>query len=117
LHVKEQRLNSWVVAKATAHSKKPQVFATMLDAMYPGFQKLEMFARQSRGEYWSVFGNEVVEEGGKAKAKTKASKTPLVKPAKSRSKAAKPAAQLELNRARVLGDIFGANDPRSRMAA
>jgi len=123
LHDNKQRLNSWIVADATAHSKKPNEFAQMLDAMYPGFPKLEMFARQSRGEHWTVFGNQVVEEGGKGKAKAKSkiksstSKAPLVKPAKSRSKAAKPVTRLKLNLAKVRGDLFGTNDPRSQMAA
>ena len=118
-HVNKQRLNSWVVADATTHSKKPNKFAGMLDAMYPGFPKLEMFARKPRGEHWSVFGNEVVKKGGKAKtqAKSQASKAPLGKQPKPRSKTAKPVAQLELNKARALRGIFGANDLRSRMAA
>lgn len=119
IHKLDQRLNSWVMTVAKAHSKKPDEFAKMLDAMYPRFSKLEMFARQPRGKHWTVFGNEVVEEIGKAKteAKTKASKAPLVKPAEPRSKDAKPVTQLELNRAKVLREMFGANDPRSRIAA
>jgi len=110
LHDNKKRLNSWVVADATAHSKKPEEFAQMLDAMYPGFPKLEMFARKSRGDLWSVFGNQVVEEGGKVKAA-------LFLQPESILKTAKPEKLLQLNRATVLGEIYGSNDQRSRMAA
>ena len=110
LHENEQRLNSWVVADATAHSKKPEAFAQMLDAMYPGLSKLEMFAREARGEDWSVFGNQVVKKVGiakaKAKAKSKASKAPLVNQPIPSSKTAKSVKQFELKSAKVRGVIF-----------
>lgn len=59
-HLNEGRIKSWHHEKRGVHSKKPEVFAEMLDAMYPGFPKLEMFARKPRGKDWSVFGNQVV---------------------------------------------------------
>ena len=40
------------------HSKKPEVFAEMIEAIFPEGKKLEMFARNPR-EGWDVFGNEV----------------------------------------------------------
>ena len=39
------------------HSKKPEIFAQMIEQVSPGL-KLEMFARAER-EGWDVFGNEV----------------------------------------------------------
>jgi len=60
-HLDEGRMLSWHHEKRSEHSRKPEVFAEMLDAMYPRFKKLEMFARQPRGKGWSVFGNEVLD--------------------------------------------------------
>lgn len=59
-HQSEGRIFSWHHEKRDVHSKKPEAFAKMLDDMYPGFPKLEMFARKPRGKDWSVFGNQVV---------------------------------------------------------
>jgi N6-adenosine-specific RNA methylase IME4/ParB-like chromosome segregation protein Spo0J len=111
MHNNDERLNSWIKEDATAHSKKPEIFATMLDAMYPDLPKLEMFAREPRGKDWTVFGNQVVEEEGEI------SNAPLVNQPKPAEKSAKPITQLELNTTRVKGEIFGANDPRSHEAA
>lgn len=40
------------------HSKKPEIFAEIIESLFPKTKKLEMFARNTR-EGWSVFGNEV----------------------------------------------------------
>lgn len=111
LHETKARLNSWISAKATTHSKKPAIFATMLDALYPDLPKLEMFARAPRGKDWSVFGNQVVKKGGKI------SNAQLVNQPKPAEKSAKPITKLELNTIKVRRELFGANDPRSKVSA
>ncbi len=40
------------------HSKKPEIFAEMIENLFPNTRKLEMFARTAR-KGWDVFGNEV----------------------------------------------------------
>lgn len=40
------------------HSKKPEIFAQLIESISPTGNKLEMFARNTR-EGWDVFGNEV----------------------------------------------------------
>lgn len=40
------------------HSKKPEIFAEIIESLFPEAKKLEMFARNPR-EGWDVFGNEV----------------------------------------------------------
>lgn len=114
MHENDARMNSWVVADATDHSTKPHIFASMLDEMYPGLPKLEMFGRQSRGDTWSVFGNEIqaVKKVGKAKASKQ-----LVNQPKPTAKATKPITQVASNTAKAKREIFGANDPRCREAA
>ena len=44
--------------KAVKHSQKPDIAYEMLEAMFPGAQKLEMFARNERSG-WDSFGNEI----------------------------------------------------------
>lgn len=60
-HDPKKSMRSWVHLPRTEHSKKPEVFAKMIDKMYPKFPKLEMFAREPRSKDWSVFGNQVVD--------------------------------------------------------
>lgn len=45
---------------ATKHSKKPLCAYEMLETMFPGTKKLELFARNQR-ENWDCWGNEVTE--------------------------------------------------------
>jgi len=40
------------------HSRKPDIMYEIIEAMYPGGRKLEMFARRRR-DGWEAFGNEV----------------------------------------------------------
>jgi N6-adenosine-specific RNA methylase IME4 len=42
------------------HSEKPEVFAEMIERLWPNTAKLEMFARQARTG-WDCWGNEVAE--------------------------------------------------------
>jgi len=46
------------------HSEKPEVFAEMIERLYPSVPKLEMFARTARPG-WDVWGNEI--PGGAAR--------------------------------------------------
>lgn len=98
LHETSERLNSWVEAPVSEHSKKPEIFAQMLDDLYPGFPKLEMFARKPRSKDWTVFGNQVVEDGVEH---TENKDVPV-------ASSSQPT---------VMQQLFAANDPRSQMAA
>jgi N6-adenosine-specific RNA methylase IME4 len=60
LHDKPAVEKSWHHEKRAEHSKKPKHFINMIDRLFPGLPKLEMFARQRHSAGWSVFGNEVV---------------------------------------------------------
>ena len=112
LHDITKRLKSWVAEEATVHSKKPAVFGQMIDAMYPGFPKLEMFARNKRPG-WSVYGNQVVEVESKLDA---FDALPVDSPVPT-SKGTELVAHLDLNKAQVLNELFATNDPRSLMTA
>jgi N6-adenosine-specific RNA methylase IME4 len=41
-----------------AHSEKPELFAAMIERLWPNTPKLEMFARRPRPG-WDAWGNEV----------------------------------------------------------
>jgi N6-adenosine-specific RNA methylase IME4 len=49
-----------IEAPAGEPSEKPEVFAVMIERLWPNTAKLEMFARQSRPG-WDSWGNEVAE--------------------------------------------------------
>jgi N6-adenosine-specific RNA methylase IME4 len=44
-------------APRTGHSVKPPEFYALIERMYPGFQKIELFARATR-EGWTTWGNQ-----------------------------------------------------------
>lgn len=50
-------VRQYLEEKKREHSRKPEYVRDMLDLMYPGVPKLEMFARSTR-EGWDSFGNE-----------------------------------------------------------
>ena len=50
--------SSIIKEKRTNHSKKPEIFYSMIEKMYPGRKYLELFGREKR-KNWTVFGNEV----------------------------------------------------------
>lgn len=54
----EARPPSVIQADRTEHSKKPDVFYEVIEAMYPKAKKLELFCRSPR-KGWSAWGNEV----------------------------------------------------------
>lgn len=47
--------------KSVRHSQKPVCAYEMIEEMFPGATKIELFARQKR-EGWDSFGNEIKEE-------------------------------------------------------
>jgi|ETNvirenome_6_85_1030632.scaffolds.fasta_scaffold18740_3 N6-adenosine-specific RNA methylase IME4 len=53
------RPSSVVEAPRLEHSAKPEVFYELIEQMYPGVPKVELFARQQR-DGWAVFGNQAV---------------------------------------------------------
>lgn len=55
----DRTLPSWVAAKRTVHSRKPEIVRSMIERASPG-PRLELFARErSRG--WAMWGNQVGE--------------------------------------------------------
>lgn len=50
--------DSVVSIERTEHSKKPKEFRDMIDALYPGGERLELFAREAPAG-WDVWGNMV----------------------------------------------------------
>lgn len=109
LHEAEESLNSWIEAPTSDHSRKPEIFAEMIDKLYPGFPKLEMFGRKPRSNEWTVFGNEVVEEGSE--------EVTDVVDAAVEATVPEVATVAESSQATVLQQLFAANDPRSKVAA
>ena len=53
----QNRYPSVIEAPRLKHSAKPEVVYTMLEAMYPEFERLELFARAKR-EGWHTWGNQ-----------------------------------------------------------
>jgi len=53
----EHRPSSVIDGRRTEHSAKPDL-RPVLDAMYPGLWKREMFSRRPAGDLWLVHGNE-----------------------------------------------------------
>ena len=104
-HINDERILSWHHEKRSNHSKKPEVFAKMLDAMYPGLAKLEMFAREPRSGEWTVFGNEVVN----TTVPEVAEQNPVAKPIKA-VRVAKPRKPAKV-------DVVPANDADFKKAA
>jgi N6-adenosine-specific RNA methylase IME4 len=49
---------SVIFAPRRKHSEKHDVFAEMIEQMFPNVPKLEMFARKPR-DGWDVWGNEI----------------------------------------------------------
>lgn len=54
----ENRPDSIVRSPRGEHSKKPPAFYEIIEAMYPGMKKIELFCRTPR-EGWAAWGNEV----------------------------------------------------------
>jgi N6-adenosine-specific RNA methylase IME4 len=57
----EARPESVVQAPRREHSAKPPKFYDLIDAMYPGVHKIELFARAPAARpFWSVWGNQAL---------------------------------------------------------
>jgi N6-adenosine-specific RNA methylase IME4 len=54
------RPDSVIEAPRRAHSEKPDVVYKIIDQMYPGIPKIELFARGSLPVGWDAWGNQVV---------------------------------------------------------
>ena len=54
----ENRPTSIIPGKVRAHSQKPDELYTIIEQMYPEFNKIELFARNKRAG-WECWGNEV----------------------------------------------------------
>jgi len=54
-----QQFPSLIVTPRGEPSEKPELFAEMIERLYPTVPKLEMFARKPRGDGWDCWGNEV----------------------------------------------------------
>ncbi len=52
------RPDSVISAPRQEHSRKPEQVYGIIEAMYPGYEKLELFARKQR-EGWTPWGNEI----------------------------------------------------------
>ena len=52
------RAPSLITAKRNGHSEKPEEVYRIIESMFPGLPKIELFSRRRR-EGWSAFGNEV----------------------------------------------------------
>lgn len=54
----DKRPDSVFEAPRTDHSEKPEIVYQLIESMYPGYKKLEMFARQKR-KGWASWGDEI----------------------------------------------------------
>lgn len=53
------RFSSIITEKRTKHSKKPIMAYLLIEGMYPGLSKVELFAREKR-DGWTSVGNEII---------------------------------------------------------
>lgn len=63
--VPENRFPSVIEVPRREHSRKPDEVYAMIEEMYPGLRKVELFARQEHPG-WKAWGNEVSSEAGNA---------------------------------------------------
>jgi N6-adenosine-specific RNA methylase IME4 len=52
------RGDSVVEAPRLEHSAKPEIFYDIIDGMYPGLRKIELFSRSGPREEWTFWGNQ-----------------------------------------------------------
>jgi N6-adenosine-specific RNA methylase IME4 len=68
--LEQNRPDSVITEPRRAHSQKPDRIYAMLDVMFPGVPKIELFARpnEKRPDHWAAWGNEALgpREGGVA---------------------------------------------------
>jgi hypothetical protein len=58
------RPSSVITAPRREHSRKPDEAYALIETMYPGLPKIELFARQTRPG-WSAWGNELCVRGSR----------------------------------------------------
>ena len=56
------------VIQRTGHSEKPEAFRAIIDSLYSGGRRIELFARQAPQPPWQSWGNEVDEPTGSQRA-------------------------------------------------
>jgi N6-adenosine-specific RNA methylase IME4/ParB-like chromosome segregation protein Spo0J len=56
--VEQDRPPSVIDAKRTEHSKKPEIFYSIIERMYPGRKRIELFARGKARQGWTTWGLE-----------------------------------------------------------
>jgi N6-adenosine-specific RNA methylase IME4 len=71
----------------TEHSVKPKAFYSMIEGMYPGLDKLELFARDAQ-QGWAVWGNQAKQQPVEAEAPMNLVKVPAAKVVAKARKAA-----------------------------
>ncbi len=54
----DARPDSVIEAPRLEHSAKPAIFYEIIEKMYPGVRKLELFGRNARND-WTTWGNQV----------------------------------------------------------
>jgi N6-adenosine-specific RNA methylase IME4 len=52
------KIHTVFTEKVKAHSQKPEISYEIMESLYPGVKRLEMYSRRSRSG-WDAFGNEV----------------------------------------------------------
>jgi N6-adenosine-specific RNA methylase IME4 len=57
----DEQSESLILAAVGRHSEKPDIFAQMIEQMFPSCRPLEMFARKTRN-CWDAWGNEITAE-------------------------------------------------------
>lgn len=72
----KNRQQSILTEKRTEHSRKPQAAYAMIEQMYPGLSKLELFARGKARQGWDVWGNQAIPAEKPKTVKVAAGKPP-----------------------------------------
>lgn len=67
LPAEQDRPESVVFAERMEHSRKPEIFYEIIDDMYPGRTRIELFARGEAREGWKTWGLEVTTTGRRQK--------------------------------------------------
>lgn len=61
LPLPENRPDSVISAPRSEHSQKPDAVYRLIETMYPGLKKIELFARRAYNGDWAAWGNELLE--------------------------------------------------------
>ena len=80
------RHQSIIAEKRGQHSRKPKAAYVMIEQMYPGLSKLELFARGKARDGWAVWGNEAIPAPAAEPASVETVKPAKAKPASNSRK-------------------------------